>query len=215
MPCTVFVDSTVLKFAATNLLRFVPKKEKIQWGPTTVELLVHHEVVLNPNDGISNPILKAEADLLPKAAEFGKSGLIEFVRTVEALYEQWGLPNMDSETGMFYGAPVNLIDAPFKYGRVMGGLGVDGKAEQYKFLSSIKSPRFAAIQRATGAFQGAQPLNRNQLIDAFHFWCAEAAGCVYFLTLDFKLQRTVSQSKLKTPLQLVRPSELIAALANV
>ena len=214
MPSTVFVDSNVLKFAATHLPRFVPKKEEIQWGPRIVEVVVHHEVVVNPNDNIANPILKAEADLLPQAAAFGKSGVVEFVRTVEALYEEWGLPDMDSETGTFYGAPIRLINAPFKYGRVMGRLGIDGKAEQYRFLTSIKSPRFDAIQRATGAFQGAQPLDRNQLIDAFHIWCAEAAGCAYFLTLDFKLQRTVSQSKLETPLLLLRPSEFIGALAS-
>ena len=121
---------------------------------------------------------------------------------------------MDSETGKFFGAAIGFIEAPFKYERVMGGLGIDGKAEQYKFLSSIRDSRFLAIQRATGAYQGAQPLNHNQLIDAFHIWCAESAGCSHFLTLDFKLQHTLAQSKLEIQVSVLRPSALITAISN-
>lgn len=151
-------------------------------------MVVYDEVVVNPNDKITNLELKAEADLLKDVAELGKSGSVEFVQTTEALYEEWGLPNMDSESGRFYGAPIRFIDAPFRYERVMGGMGIDGGAEQYYFLASIQTPRFLEIQRASGAYQGKNLLNRNQLIDAFHVWCAESYGCAFLLTLDFKLQ---------------------------
>lgn len=169
---------------------------------------------MNPNENILNLALKAEADLLPEVAELGKSASLEFVQTSEARYEEWGLPGMDGETGRFYDATIRYIDAPFKYGRVMGGLGIDGKAEQCRFLASIQNPRFQEIQRATGAYQGDNPLNLNQLIDAFHVWCAESYGCAYLLTLDFKLQKIVAQSKLATPLLIVRPSELLLAAAG-
>jgi hypothetical protein len=175
---------------------------------------VHDEVIVNPNDNISNSTLKAEADLLSEVANYSKSGVLEFVQSVEARYEEWGLPNMDSKTGQFFGAAVRLIEGPFKYERVMGGAGINGEAEQYRFLSSIRDARFLAIQRATGAYQGLQPLNRNQLIDAFHLWCADSAGCAYFLTLDFKLQRTLAQSKLETRVIVLRPSELIAEISD-
>lgn len=214
MPLLVFIDTNILKFAATELTRFARRRETLKWGPKTMDVIVHDEVVLNPNDNISNPELKAEADLLSEVANYAKVGVIEFVQSVEARYEEWGLPNMDSQTGKFFGAAVGLIEAPFKYGRVMGGLGIDGEAEQYRFLSSIRDARFLAIQRATGAYQGAQPLNRNQLIDAFHIWCAESAGCSHFLTLDFKLLRTLAQSKLEIQVTVLRPSALIAAISD-
>lgn len=151
MPLLVFVDTNVLKFAATELTRFAPRRETLKWGPKTIDVIVHDEVVLNPNDNISNPELKVEAELLSEVANYAKAGVIEFVQSEEARYEEWGLPNMDSQTGKFFSASVGLIEAPFKYERVMGGLGIDGEAEQYRFLSSIRDARFLAIQRATGA----------------------------------------------------------------
>ena len=212
MPPLVFVDTNILKLAATELQRYVPRRESLQWGPMTIDAVVHDAVVVNPNDNISNPKLKAEADLLPEVANYGRQGAIEFTQTAEARYEEWGLPNMDSQTGRFYGAAVRLVEAPFKYARVMGGSGIDGGAEQYRFLASIGGTRFLTIQRATGAYQGAQPPNRNQLIDAFHIWCAESAACTYFLTLDFKLIRTIARSKLCSSVAVVLPSELIASI---
>jgi hypothetical protein len=84
------------------------------------------------------------------------------------------------------------------------------KAGATSLPSSINDKRFIELQRACGAFQGhIKPPNHNQLLDAFHIWCAEFAGCSYFLTLDFKLMRVLSKSKAKTQLRLVRPSELL------
>ena len=147
-------------------------------------------------------------------AALGKTGVLDFVQTVEALYETWGIPDMDSESEPFYGAQIRLLkDIPFRYGRVMGGLGIDGAAEQLRFIRGIHNPRFEAIQRASGAFQGSNnPPNSNQLVDAFHLWCAELAGCTYFLSLDFKLQKSLSRSKIKLRVQVVRPSELLLAI---
>jgi len=214
MSALTFIDTNILKFAASELFRLRPRLETLQWVPTSVDLVVHDEVIVNPNDRIANPTLKSEAALLPRVAAHGKSGVLDFVQTVEALYETWGIPNMDSESGPFYGATVRLLkDIPFKYGRVMGGLGVDGEAEQLRFINSIRDSRFEAIQRASGAFQGANnPRNSNQLVDAFHIWCAELAGCTYFLSLDFKLKKSLAQSKIELRLQVVRPSELLVAI---
>ena len=88
---------------------------------------------------------------------------------VEAEFESLGLRNMDSQTGRFYGAPIERVDAPVKYGRVMVGLGFDSKDAQFQFLSSLKNRRFLELQKITGAYQGEGKLNRNQLLDAFHF----------------------------------------------
>jgi hypothetical protein len=62
-----------------------------------------------------------------------------------------------------------------------------------------------------GAEQG-NDVNRNQLLDAFHLWCAEHRDCDYFLSLDFKLAQMTANSRQKLRCRVVLPSELLAAL---
>ena len=52
---------------------------------------------------------------------------------------------------------------------------------QFKFLRSLNDERFRELQAITGAYQGEGKINRNQLLDAFHLWCAEGNGCDLFL----------------------------------
>lgn len=206
----VFLDTNVLKFAATELPRLSPRKQSLDWGGKTIEVTVHDFIEVNPNEAIKNPELKAEAELLPRLAKFGKSGELSYVMNFEALDESWGLPNMDTKNGRFYGAPIEVVKAPFEYGRTVVGGGVKPKDWQLRFLASVEHPRFLELQRMTGAFQGAQKLNPNQLLDAFHIWCAEHNGCEYFLTLDFKLIKVLRLSQVQSNVQFVRPSELLA-----
>lgn len=212
MTACVLLDTNVFKFAATELVRYVGRPQTLQWGPLTISDVVYSEQTLNPNDRIRNEELKAEAELLPAVAAKGMGGRAKFVISAEGQYEQWGLPNLDSEIGVFYGAGVEVIEAPIQYARVMGGLGIDGREEQLRFLSSIAVPRFRELQRATGAYQGNNPTNKNQLLDAFHLWCAEHNSCEFLLTLDFKLIRVVASSRIATPVRLVKPSELLREL---
>jgi hypothetical protein len=211
---TIFLDTNVFKFAATRLPRYVPRQQRVQWGPLQLDVTVHDEQFINPNQGIQNVELKVEADLLPCLAALGKAQTVRYVIAVEALYEQWGLPNLDSATGSFYGCPVDLVEAPFRYARVMGGLGVNGQEEQMRFLCSIQDERFLAYQRATGAYQGLRQPNRNQLLDAFHLWCAEHNKCDFFLTLDFKLLNVLARSRLQRKVRAVKPSELHRAIED-
>jgi len=60
-------------------------------------------------------------------------------------------------------------------------------------LMTLDSKNF---RRRVGHFTGSdRPLNRGQLIDAFHILCAESAGANYFLTLDDSLIRTLGSRK--------------------
>ena len=81
------------------------------------------------------------------------------------------------------------VEAPITYSRVVFGGPSDFRVLQFDFLAKLKSQRFVELQRVTGAYQGDRGLNRHQLLDAFHLWCAEHNRCDYFLTLDFKLIR--------------------------
>ena len=167
-----------------------------------------------PNDFIkNNPDLKSEADLLPRAAELGKAGAVEYVMSMETVVgESWNLPDMDSKSGRFYGAPIAIVDFPFEYGRIVGGVGINRKDEQLRFFTSIKDKRFLELQKMTGAYQGKRPTNQNQLLDAFHLWCAELNGCEFFLTLDFTLIKVLKLAKKKSVVRAVRPSELLASI---
>jgi len=206
----VFVDTNVLKFAATRLKRLRPRIETIEFDGWRDEVQLHDIVEINPNERIRNPELKAEADLLPQLAHLGTEMSVEFVIQLEAELESWGLPDMDSLGGRFYGCPLTLIDGPFRYSRVLFGGDFDAEERQFRFLTSIQEARFLELQKVTGAYQGSRPIQRNQLLDAFHLWCAEHAQCDYFLTLDFRLAKMVNGRTNVTPVQLVKPSELLA-----
>jgi len=208
-PPKVYIDTTVLKFSATQLPRLRPRKQTINWGGRFHEVTVHDFVRVNPNDFIDNAELKAEAELLPTLAEAGKRGKVKYVIQMETLFESWGIPKMDSETGKFYGAPYEDVEAPIKYSRVLLGFNRDAREMQFSFLSSIRNARFIELQKMTGAYQGPGKLNRNQLLDAFHIWCAEHNKCDYFLTLDFKLLNVLRKQNPHPLVELVKPSELV------
>jgi hypothetical protein len=208
----VYIDTTVLKFSATQLPRYRPRTQKINWGGHAFETTVNDLVYINPNESIKNPELKVETELLPILAEAGKAGIIKFVIQLEALIESWGIPKMKSETGTFYDAPYEYIEAPVKYSRTIAGGSLHPKEMQFRFLSSLKHKRFFELQKLTGAYQGIGKLNRNQLLDAFHLWCAEYNGCDYFLTLDFKLIRVIGKQKGRFLCAVVKPSELMSLI---
>jgi hypothetical protein len=178
-------------------------------------MTVHDFVDVNPNETISNRELRAEAELVLPLADVGKSGRVRYVIQLETLFESWGIRNMDSATGKFYGAPYDTVEAPIQYGRVLSSAFAKPKRMQFEFLTGIQSSRFKELQKITGAYQGEGNVNRNQLLDAFHLWCAEHNECNYFLTLDFKLIRVLRQKR-KSPLQVkvVRPSELLEAVSD-
>lgn len=214
-PPKVYLDTTALKFSATELPRLLPRNTSIQWGEKTFDVTVHDLVEVNPNDAITNAELRAEADHLPRLANLGKIGAIEFIMCHETRWESWGLPNMDSKGGEFYGAPITAGAEPLEYSRIVASSRQDSRSLQYDFLCSIENQRFLDLQKITGAYQGKQPRNHNQLLDAFHIWSAERNACEFFLSLDFKLINVLSrpENKPRVRVQLVRPSELLRLVA--
>jgi hypothetical protein len=131
----------------------------------------------------------------------------------ETLVEVGGIPDLDSETGHFYRADREIVQAPINYSRVLYGGIEDWWEGQYRFLCSLNDDRFLQLQRITGAYQGeGKTVNRNQMLDAFHLWCAEYNGSDFFLSLDFKLARVIENAKSKPRVPVVRPSELLAAI---
>jgi hypothetical protein len=211
-----YLDTNILKFSATSQLRLLPRMQMLHWGNIKQEVIVHDILYSNPNDNIkNNPSLKTEADLLKYVAILAKNQKIRFVINIETIIESWGLPHMDSTTGKFYGAPYDIVKAPIKCNRVISGAGFRSiKDEQYEFLSSINHERFNKIKKMAGAYQGKHKLNRNQLLDAFHIWCAEHNKCSHFLTLDLKLINLMKSHAADINLSFVTPSEMIKILIH-
>jgi hypothetical protein len=154
-----------------------------------------------------------EAKLLPQIAALAHEGAIELVIQNETLVELSGLPRSSGK--LFFGAPVKHVSAPFEYGRIVFSSSGDSEKLQYDFLARIRDSRFIALQKACGAYQGELPPPRNQLLDAFHVWCAEASHCTHFLTCDMSLVGYVHRQKRHVPaVRVILPSQLLAALAQ-
>jgi hypothetical protein len=207
----VFLDTTILKASTTALRRLLPRKQRLDWGGEVHEITVYDLGTINPNESLTGEI-KAEAALLPTLAELGKQGTVRYCLHMETEFESWGLPKMlGNTTGRFYGAPIESAGSPIRYSRAMFTGYNDPREMQFDFISSLNHERFDEIQKITGAYQGHGKLNRNQLLDAFHIWCAEYNDCSFFLTLDFKLIKVASY-RLERTIKLVRPSELLRHL---
>ena len=215
MAIKVFVDANIFKYSATKLLRFIPREQKLNWGGQEIITTVHDMSYINPNENIkNNDTLRKEVDLLPYIVELQEKENIEFCVTFESDLEVMGLPNMDSRTGKLYGAKITYLKPPVDYQRILIGWMTDTQQAQYNFLRNIKSKRFLEIQRATGAYQGKNPPNRNQLLDAFHLWCAEHSKCDVFLTGEAtKLKQSINRKKgFEFEPELMLPSELLNLL---
>jgi predicted nucleic acid-binding protein len=144
-------------------------------------------------------------------AALAKEQKIRLLIHQEVIFELMGLPRANGGQ-RFYDAPIEEIDGPFQYSRI--AFDHTKHDYQYEFLSKVDHPRFKELQRACGAYQGEhKPLNRNQLLDAFHVLCAESASADYFVTMDGALARVLQDGyEKKTTVNLVAPKELLIAL---
>jgi hypothetical protein len=208
---SVFLDTNIFKFSAVALPRLRPREVETSWGAKKQRITVHDLLILNPNEQLSeeHAVLKAEAALLPEVAALAAAGLAVFHISDESVWELSGLPNLDSQMGQFYGAKTEIVFSPVRYSRIVCGGGEDVRQAQYKFLCSLTDKRFLELQKITGAYQGERAIQRNQLLDAFHLWCAEYNKCDFFLSLDFKL---ANHTKGRAPVPIVLPSKLLAAV---
>ena len=214
---SVFLDANVLKFGIVSVTRLVPKNQTLILNGNKISTQVYdmRDVSIQEKTR-DNPKLYSEIQLLSEVANLAKQERIKLLTHFETILEHFGLPKtVGRRKSVFEGIAIEEVKNPVEYSRVLLGLGQSPKGAQYNFIKGIKHPRFTELQKIMGAYQGEDRTNRNQLLDAFHFWCAEFNGCDYFLTLDFKLiAYTNSQKAFKSAVRLVSPSELLAAIGG-
>jgi hypothetical protein len=211
-PPLIFLDTSVLKHSADRLIRGRKCKVTRQWGDIPVSMDVTQFVEAYPNARVKGPLTQ-EFSYLPFIADLAKTGRVRLVSHAEVRMELWGLPKLDDPRGLFQGAPIESGPNPLEYGRVVAGWSTIQKTDpQLDFLKGITHARFHQLKVAAGASPSSQKY-KNQLMDAFHIWCAEAASAKYFLTTDLKLVRLISLHKAHPPsCRVVAPAQLARSL---
>ena len=213
---SVFLDTNVLKASVDTRLVFVPEPQKLDWGGREFDVEVHRPVSVNQNTKYLAQGKRERFEdtvALRFIAALAKEGKVRLLMHQEVLFELMGLPRVVGGP-KFYDAPIQNVEGPFQYSRI--GFDGTGRDYQYEFLCGVKHARFTELQRACGAYQGAdKPLQRNQLLDAFHILCAESASATYFLTLDDKLIRVLmSRAPRKTSVTLGTPKRLLVSFVR-
>jgi hypothetical protein len=195
----VFLDTSAVKhsFRAKHVLR--PRLKQIECNGTVLEVLVHDFVTVDPAARVDNPKLRAEIDLLSEIANLARAKSIELLWHHEANIEfgsVWLVPSGGRPELLEAG--VTWVESPIPYSRIPHPLHF-GTEQTWRdvrvdFLKEIRHERYLQLQKACGADQGTH-VNSNQLIDAFHIWCAESAGATHFLTTDLSLVRLVTRHR--------------------
>jgi hypothetical protein len=207
----VFIDTNILKFSAVKKHVYRKSKDTVNWGGFEQEIEISEPYTINDLQKIKNERQKRDAIILGMLAYGGISGHLKFHIHREVDLETWGLPGMASASGRFFGCPIHeVVDPISPKSRLIIGGSKKFKEHILDFLGGIRQPRFAELTKMTGAYQGTdKPLNLNQALDAYHIWCAECAGMNYLLTMDYKLQKVVGTSKIKTPVAIKTPEQLL------
>jgi hypothetical protein len=225
---SVFLDTSTLKYAVDELMRLVKVANTISWpNGETIDWPIYEVRTIYPNEKLTGNRegLRQETYNLPFIAQLARAGHIHLLCHLEVLLELGGLPKTSDPRGRFYGAPIEMVNSPFQYGRVLGrsswlGLPTDGNYEHLKpwkrraveFFGRVGDHRFKELQIACGAYQGSK-VAPNQLLDAFHVYCAEKAGADFFLTCERVLVDQVRGHKRYPPkVAVVRPSDLLREL---
>lgn len=211
-PVDVYVDTNVLKFSTHHRKVYRGKPQNIVWGPIEKTVTVYERVETDELSLLRSVEQRNEARTLRLIADASRSDKLRLLMNSETRIESWGLPGLHGVEGVFFGAEIHSAPAPFQFSRVIASAHRNMKDLQLEFLKSIRNNRFLELQKMTGAFQGERGVNRNQLLDAFHLWCAEYNSCSFFLTMDLKLAKVIQNSKHPVNVSIVTPIQLGDAL---
>ena len=178
---------------------------------------VNDSAEIDPTSKITAEPLRTEINLLSDIAKLAKAGYIELLSHFEMELELLQIQLLGRSRSEFDGINIQRVEGPVRYARMLTSWQAlpteSAKSLQIAFLKGLQHSRYHELQRGCGAHQGGQ-INGNQLIDAFHIWCAESGGASHFLTTDLKLIRLTRQHRTSPPrVRVLTPSELLQELA--
>lgn len=210
---SAFLDTSTVKLAADHVIRGFQRHRTIQWGPRpiTVPVVQYRSVPKVPRHGTDQ---FADAAVLPLIAFLATRGRLELLWHLDGIIEFAGLPNTDRPGGRFFGAPIRSVTPPAPFGRIIASGHRSMTEHQLDFLTSLREQRFLDLQVAVGVKRGSKHI-ANQMLDAWHIYCAEKAGATYFVTCDYKLiHHLESHRKTRPDVAVVTPRQLLEALGT-
>jgi hypothetical protein len=213
MAMKIFLDSNIVRHSATTYRTMdiyfgggKPGEPLVREGPIET---IHK----NPPP---DEKLAAEINCLPNLSAKLKSIGATLIMDFENFSEVKKAGRFRND--YFYGSEIERSERPPEFNAILGMPNWlnSGPTENHfhNFLHRLKNPRFLELAKYAGASQGKKD-NYNQLADAYFLWCAEVNQATFFLTLDFKLHRSIGQAKkLVYAPKIVSALDLLADLKN-
>ena len=144
----VMLETNTIKFAATKLRMLIPvNRPTYNSKGEMTRVLLYDNGYINPNDKITDPDLRKEADLLPQIAELAKNGKYELLLDREATWEMWGVPKLNSPDGLFFGAPISKAKSPAEHTTPLFFPGFSPEELATMFFTSISDERFKKLAK--------------------------------------------------------------------
>jgi hypothetical protein len=185
----VFLDTSAVKHSIRSRTVVRSRPHSLKIGGTPHRLVVGEIVEIDPTASVREGRLRTEIDLLSEIARLTKAGAIELLWNIDSEIEFFEIYLVGGGKSDLLDGGVTMVDGPVRYSRILSSpsplSGEDSRILRRDFLTNVKHPRFLELRRACGALQG-PAVRDNQLVDAFHVWCAEHAGASHFLTTDFQ-----------------------------
>lgn len=207
---SIYLDTNILKFYSNNSVStFKEKSSNLKWGDKVIENKIYE--LTNKNKNIEKLTDKELLNNIKKIENIFDNKLLEFYMNLETKIEVMRILSKVNNLNI----KINDAKAPIIYSRTLFSYKEEDKKLQIDFLKNIHNQRFLDIQKVVGAYQGKKEINENQLLDAWHLWCAEYNKCDYFLTIDCKLKRIIDNSKnFFMDVKVVTPKILLDNLNN-
>jgi hypothetical protein len=189
---SILVDNTVLGHAVTHETAWVSTGVG-RWGPHTFDAGYAARIPVHAPDN-SGEIYR-NLTYLTGLAHLARKGHIKFCTSAELRDETFRQPQGRFRRGygyfdhsLFNGIPLECVD------RLNGGWII---GPSHLKLPSLREQQLARIDASEDPLFKAllKRLGEKQSLDAWHICTAERNGMFCFLTMDFKLRRTVERWK--------------------
>lgn len=183
--CRILTDNTVLGHGVTHETGWIDTGVKLWGGRIPIETGLSARIPVHSETDDSDAARSVR--YLPAIASLAKQGAISLFTSPELQDEQWSQPG-----GRFLGygyydfslfSRIALETLPDPEYTTRFGFGCPSAAEQREARFAAKSdPLFRSLVKVLG---------QSNSQDAWHIATAQNHGCFCFLTMDFKLLRTL------------------------
>jgi hypothetical protein len=200
----IFIDTCVVRFSQEERRQWLKQKEPVNLFGKLQEVEIVRGHVDSPQDKIDNDKQLRDAKASVEIAKLLATKQVQGVWQFETLFE-WGRTKKMGISAPSINQYMEVADPPCHYTRVLFDPDQD---VQFNFLRNLNQERYVDWKKACGVVKGSKK-ELNQLMDAWNLWSAEHNECDFFLTVDYKLIRSVNSRNIESNLELITPTEFI------